>query len=454
MEHWHPHSWKLKKTLQQPSYPDDSAVDKVCDELSQLPPLVTPLEVELLKKQLAEASQGKRFILQGGDCAELFSDCNDAKITQKLTILLQLGLVLVKELSMPITRIGRLAGQYAKPRSSSYEVQAGERLPCYRGDLINGIQFTKESRTADPERMLQGYGLASLTLNYIRSFFESTFSDLQNPQHWHLDFFKGSNHPKAKKYQERLHNFLDTLVMMKSLQTDTLPSIQKSNFFSAHEALLLPYESALTRKVNGQWFNLSTHYPWIGMRTSQPENAHIEYMRGIANPIGLKVSADMNADTLERLVRVLDPHNEPGKLTLIHRFGVNHIEKKLPPLIHKLKTMNYTPLWICDPMHGNTKRASSGQKTRHFLDISKELQLAFKCHQQHHSHLGGVHLELTSEPVTECLGGTVNLQEIDLNRNYRSYVDPRLNAEQAIEMAFIIGDMSKSFPTQKFAINP
>lgn len=438
---WQPLSWQQKHSEQQPDYKDRAAVERVCKELGQLPPLVSIAEITQLKNQLAEAAEGNRFILQGGDCAELFTECNDGKISEKIKILLQISLILVKELSVPVTRIGRLAGQYAKPRSSESETQGEISLPCYRGDLINAIQFDAKAREPDPDRMLQGYGLASLTLNYIRSLKHEVFANIENPEHWHLQHFANSDRPHYRQYHQQLSEFLSTLSMMATLDRQTLQNTIQSTFFSSHEALLLPYESALTRQFENQWYNLSTHFPWIGMRTAQSQNGHVEYMKGIQNPIGLKVSASMSADTLEKLICQLDPDNEPGRLTLIHRFGSKQITHKLPTLIKRLQEMNYRPLWICDPMHGNTLKTTTGHKTRHFRDIAREIQLAFECHQQHNSHLGGVHLELTADPVTECLGGTVDLREVDLQRDYRSYVDPRLNAQQSIEMAFVIAEM-------------
>ncbi len=440
-ENWTPRLWQQKTTRQQPEYADQAELARVCKELGRLPPLVTAAEIESLKQQLAEAAAGKRFILQGGDCAESFAECNDEKITNKLKILLQMSLVLVQDLKLPITRIGRMAGQYAKPRSTAFETRQGETLPCYRGDLINEIDFTQKSRAADPAKMLQGYGLASLTLNYIRALMDSGFADLHRPEQWQMSYLKSSTGPGIQKYQDKVAHIQNSIELMESISGESTQNIDRIEFFTCHEALLLHYESALTRKINGKWYNLSTHYPWIGMRTAYVDSGHIEYMRGIANPIALKVGANMHASELERLIKTLDPDNEPGRLSLIHRFGVKNIKQNLPLLIKKLKSMHYQPLWICDPMHGNTQQTSQGHKTRHFKDIILELEYAFQLHQQLDSRLGGVHLELTGDPVTECLGGASNLQEIDLHRDYRSAVDPRLNAEQALEVALEIGNM-------------
>ncbi len=438
---WSPHQWQQQPTGQQPTYDDPRELAAVCKKLAQLPPLVTVAEIETLKSQLAEATEGKRFILQGGDCAESFRECNDEIIANKLKILLQMSLVLVQDLKMPITRIGRMAGQYAKPRSTRHETRNGISLPSYRGDLINAIEFSEQARTPDPTRMLQGYGLASLTLNYIRALMESGFADLHKPEQWHLSFLQSRNHPKLKKYQNKVETLLDSIALLESISGKSNLDLQTVEFFTCHEALLLHYETALTRNIGSHWYNLSTHFPWIGMRTALPESGHVEYIKGISNPVAIKVGAELLPADLERLLRTLNPDNEPGKISLIHRFGVDHIRTKLPPLIQKVKAMGYAPLWICDPMHGNTHRTRQGLKTRHFADITKELELAFQLHHYAHSHLGGVHLEMTADAVTECTGGGGNLQEIDLHKNYRSAVDPRLNAEQAIEMALLIGEM-------------
>lgn len=446
MNNWTPHQWQQMPTRQQPEYTNQAELSRVCKKLSQLPPLVTPAEIEALKLQLAEAAEGKRFLLQGGDCAESFSECNDEKITNKLKILLQMSLVLVQDLNIPITRIGRMAGQYAKPRSIQQETRKGQTLPSYRGDLINGLEFTQEARMPDPDRMLQGYSLASLTINYIRALVESGFADLHNPDQWQLKFLQSSNTPQLKKYQHKVDLLLSTIALMESISGETTQNLDKVEFFTCHEALLLHYEAALTRKVNGQWYNLSTHYPWIGMRTAHHGSGHIEYMKGLSNPIAIKVGPEMQPNELEKLLKTLNPDNELGKISLIHRFGVKNISTKLPPLISKVQSIKHKPLWICDPMHGNTRQTSQGRKTRHFADIRKELELAFTIHQKNQSHLGGVHLEITADPVTECVGGSINIQEVDLQHNYRSTVDPRLNAEQALEMALLIGDMAQNNP--------
>jgi len=443
MNLWHPNNWKNHHTLQQPVYPDENALQDACNELSKLPPLVTPTEIENLKKYLAEASLGKRFILQGGDCSESFADCCAEKITNKLKVLLQMSLILVQGLGMPISRIGRIAGQYAKPRSEDLETLNGVSLPSYRGDLINDAFFSEVGRVPNPQRMLQGYGLSSLTLNYIRALVESGFADLHNPDQWQLPFLTHAKN--GVRYHQQASQLLKSIKLLEILSGGPAQNLEKVEFFTSHEALLLHYEAALTRKTTNGWYNLSTHFPWIGMRTGQIESGHVEYIRGIKNPVAIKVGPNMQANQLLKLIDIIDPHREPGKLTLIHRFGISNISDNLPILIKTVQQFGYKPLWICDPMHGNTHTTDTGIKTREFKDISQELELALKIHQDNQSILGGVHLELTGEYVTECVGGALELKETDLNTNYRSTVDPRLNAEQALEMAFVIAEMAKFY---------
>jgi len=442
MSHWHPSHWKNHTTLQQPQYPDQLELDNACLELSKLPPLVTPKEIENLKGHLAEAALGKRFILQGGDCSESFAECCGDKITNKLKVLLQMSLILVQGLGVPITRIGRIAGQYAKPRSEDIESINGVSLPSYRGDLINDATFNASARIPNPQRMIQGYGLSSLTLNYIRALVDSGFADLHNPDQWQLPFLKHAKN--GQKYTQQATQILESIKLLEILSGGPARNLEKIEFYTSHEALLMPYEASLTRETAQGWYNCSTHFPWIGMRTGQLDGGHVEYIKGIQNPVAIKVGPSMSSEHLLKLIDLIDPKREPGKLTLIHRFGVSGIASRLPKLINAVQQSGYTPLWICDPMHGNTHATSHGIKTRQFSDISQELELSLKIHQDYNSYLGGVHLELTGEAVTECLGGALELKEADLNRNYRSTVDPRLNAEQALEMAFVISGMAKT----------
>ncbi len=424
--------------MQQPVYPSAEAVEEVVALMSTLPPLVTSWEIESLKTQLAEAAAGRRFLLQGGDCAESFQECNSAQIASKLKILLQMSLVLVHGTRKRVIRVGRFGGQYAKPRSEDYEARDGVTLPSYRGDLINAVGFTEAERTPDPQRMLRGYERAALTVNFIRSLIDGGFADLHHPEYWDLDFVQHS--PRGAEYQRIVESIGESLRFMEALAGTTAGEINRVDFFTSHDALLLPYEQAQTRRVPRRdgWYNLSTHLPWLGMRTCGIDGAHVAYMRGISNPIALKVGPDMTPPKLKDLVEVLNPGNEPGRLTLIHRLGADQINDLLPPLVEAIEKSGATVLWCCDPMHGNTHRTPSGIKTRSFDHILSELERAFEIHERLGTYLGGVHFELTGENVTECLGGARGLTETDLARDYQSQVDPRLNYEQALEMAMLI----------------
>ncbi len=407
-------------------------------ELAGLPPLVTSWEIESLKSQLAEAAAGRRFVLQGGDCAERFDECRSSTIADKLKILLQMSLVLVHGTQKRVIRIGRFAGQYAKPRTDEHETQGAMTLPVYRGDLINGPEFTESDRTPDPKRMLRGYERAALTLNFIRGLIDGGFADLHHPEYWDLGFVAHS--PRAAEYQRIVESIGASLRFMETLAGASIGEINRVDFFSSHDALHLPYEQAQTRTVPHRqgWYNLSTHFPWIGVRTSDPGGAHVEYMRGIRNPIAIKVGPDMTADRLAALLDVLHPDDEPGRLTLIHRLGAKRIVGALPPLIEAVRSTGKTVVWCCDPMHGNTQRTGNGYKTRSFDDILLELERAFEVHESAGTILGGVHFELTGENVSECVGGARGISEADLGRAYRSQVDPRLNYEQSLEMALRI----------------
>ncbi|TQV85329.1 3-deoxy-7-phosphoheptulonate synthase class II [Aliikangiella coralliicola] len=437
MNSWTPESWQKFKLSQQARYPDETQLESVLSELKLLPPLVSVEEVESLQSKLASAANGETFILQGGDCAELFSDCNADSIASKLKILLQMSLVLIHGLNKPVVKIGRLAGQYAKPRSAETETSNGVSLPCYRGDLINGAPFNFNERTPNPKRLLKGYSFASLTLNYIRTLIENKFADFSDMKNWNLDFI--SHSPLANEYHQILEKIQKSIDLLGNLSQGHAEPTFKDKLYTCHEALHLQYEQALTREhSDGRWFNLSTHLPWIGMRTAQPDSAHLEYMRGIANPVGVKISANTNSEQLLKLCDKLDPDNTPGRLVLITRFGSQKIEQHLPDLIRAIKKHQRKPLWCCDPMHGNTSITQNGTKTRRFDAIIDELTKAFRIHQDFGTHLGGVHFELTGEHVTECIGGARGLTEFDLQRAYKSLVDPRLNADQSLEMAMRI----------------
>jgi 3-deoxy-7-phosphoheptulonate synthase len=441
MSDWSPDSWRRKPATQQPVYASETELDRVVEHISKLPPLVTSWEVNALQQQLAEAARGERFLLQGGDCAESFDQCDSATITNKLKILLQMSLVLTHG-GKRIIRVGRFAGQYAKPRSDDAETRDGVALPTWRGDLINRPDFTAEARTPDPWLMLRGYERAGLTLNFIRSLVSRGFTDPYRLDYWDLDFVGDS--PMAEEYRRVARSVGESLRFMENILGVHPGELRWIDFFTSHEGLLLPYEQAQTRRVPRRegWYNLSTHFPWIGVRTSDPDGAHVEYFRGIRNPIGLKVGPSTEPATLARLLDILNPEDEPGHLTLIHRFGAGRIAACLPPLIEAVRQSGRTVLWCCDPMHGNTRVTADGIKTRYFEEILGEIQQAFDIHDANGSSLGGVHIELTGEDVTECIGGARKLSEADLRRSYLTSLDPRLNYEQAIETAlFIAGQM-------------
>lgn len=439
---WHPESWQGKPAVQQPLYPDAGALATAVENLRALPPLVTSWEVEALRAQLAEAEDGKRFVLQGGDCAESFADCRPEIITNRLKVLLQMSLALVHGMKTRVTRIGRFAGQYAKPRSSDNEIRDGVTLPAYRGDLVNAPAFTAEARRPDPQRMIEGHLRSALTLNFVRGLIDGGFADLHHPEYWDLAWVRHS--PLAAEYQARVEAIGESLRFMERLAGTELHEFNRIDFFTSHEALLLWAEQAQTRQVPRKtgWYNLSTHFPWIGMRTADLAGAHVEYCRGIVNPVGVKIGPAITEDWLLGLCRTLNPDHESGRLVLIHRMGASGIDAHLPRLIERVRKAGHRVLWMCDPMHGNTQTLASGIKTRRFDDVLSEVTQAFAIHAACGSRLGGVHLELTGEDVTECLGGARDLSEKDLARAYRSQVDPRLNYEQALELALKIAALS------------
>lgn len=435
---WRPDSWRHRRAEQQPVYPDPEALNEALARLRRLAPLVTSWEILALRERLAEAEEGRCFLLQGGDCAESFADCDSSTIAARLKVLLQMSLVLVHGLRMPVVRVGRFAGQYAKPRSAEYETRDGVTLPSYRGDIINGPEFTAEARRPDPARLLEAHARSAMTMNFVRALVDGGFADLHHPEYWDLDWVRHS--PLASEYQRMVESIGEALRFMETLAGRRISSFNRVDFYTSHEALLLVYEEALTRQVPHQWgwFNLSTHFPWVGMRTAQVDGAHVEYMRGIRNPIGVKIGPTATPETVLDLVRVLNPHNERGRLALIHRMGVDRIETLLPPILAAVRDSGARVLWVCDPMHGNTEVLPNGIKTRRFDRIRRELELAFDIHADSGTRLAGIHLELTGENVTECLGGARELEEADLERAYKSTVDPRLNYEQSLELAMLI----------------
>ena len=435
---WAPDSWRERPALQQPQYPDADALAGVQRELRALPPLVTSWEILELKRQVADAQEGRRFVLQGGDCAERFAECTPDVIGNRLKVLLQMSLVLVHGLRLPVVRVGRFAGQYAKPRSSDVETRGGATLPCYRGDIVNGPEFDAQARTPDPRLMVKAHARSAMTMNFVRSLIDGGFADLHHPEYWDLGWVQHS--PLADEYHRIVAGIGDAVRFMETISGDRVHNLNRVDFYTSHEALLLPYEEAQTRQVPRQWgwFNLATHFPWIGMRTAALDGAHVEYFRGIRNPIALKVGPSVAPDQLLRLVDVLNPDDEPGRLTLIHRMGAANVASRLPALLDGIRREGRRVLWICDPMHGNTETSANGYKTRRFGNIRAELETAFDLHAAAGTRLGGVHLELTGEDVTECTGGARDLTDADLERAYRSTVDPRLNYEQALELAMLV----------------
>ncbi|HJP97066.1 MAG TPA: 3-deoxy-7-phosphoheptulonate synthase class II [Rhodanobacteraceae bacterium] len=440
---WRVDGWAARAAAQMPVYEDPAELQLALERLGQLPPLVTSWEILALKDLLAEAQAGKRFLLQGGDCAETFADCNNEVIANRLKVLLQMSLVLVHGLRLPVLRVGRFAGQYAKPRSADTETIDGVTLPAYRGDLVNGPEFTAAARRPDPMRMVEGHARSAMTMNFVRALVDGGFADLHHPEYWNLAWVDRS--PLAAEYRRMVDGIGSAVRFMETL-AGPIVGFMKVDFFTSHEALLLPYEQAMTRQVPRQWgwFDLSAHFPWIGMRTAALDGAHVEFCRGIRNPIAVKVGPAMHADQLRQLIDILNPDDEPGRLTLIHRMGAGGISQHLPRLIEAVKADGRRVLWVCDPMHGNTEKLGSGVKTRRFANIRSELEQAFEIHAAAGTRLGGVHLELTGEDVTECMGGARDLSEADLARAYKSTVDPRLNYEQALELAMLIVRKSES----------
>ncbi len=445
---WSPDSWKPCLHAQQVVYPDRPAVERAVAALRALPPLVTSFEIEKLKAHLAEAQEGKRFLLQGGDCAEQLADCRPEVVAAKLKILLQMSVVLIHGSKRPVIRVGRFAGQYAKPRSSPTETRTADgnavTLPSYYGDLVNSAAFDAAARTPDPRRLLDGYYHAALTLNFIRALLDGGFADLHHPEYWELGFMHNAGLPADLRdaYHDMTERLADGLRFMEAIGEKSIDDLTRVEFFTSHEGLNLLYESAQTRTVPRRegWFNLSTHLPWIGERTRAIDGAHVEYFRGIRNPVGLKVGPSTRPDDLLRLLDVLDPANEPGKIVLITRLGVANAAAALPPLVAAITSASRRVLWVCDPMHGNPITTSTGRKTRSFEHITRELELCYTLLRDAGAHLGGVHLELTGEDVTECVGGRGGngVTEADLSRNFASPCDPRLNYEQSMELAFLL----------------
>ncbi|NQZ31255.1 MAG: 3-deoxy-7-phosphoheptulonate synthase class II [Oceanospirillaceae bacterium] len=446
MEIWTPQSWRSKPILQQPNYQDAAKVTAVEEELSKLPPLVFAGEIRELHRQLGEVAQGKAFLLQGGDCAETFAEFNANKIRDTFQVLLQMAVVMTFAGGSPVVKIGRMAGQFAKPRSSDLETIGDISLPSYRGDIINGNEFTSAARIPDPERMIKAYHQSSSTLNLLRAFAQGGFADLHKVHRWNLGFVKNS--PLGERYQHLSDQIGQALTFMEAcgVNSNTTPQIRSTSLFTSHEALLLGYEEALTRKdsINDEWYNCSAHMIWIGDRTRQVDHAHVEFLRGVKNPIGIKVGPTTSSEDLIKLLDILNPENLPGRITLIARMGAKQITEKLPPLVQLVKREGRSVVWSSDPMHGNTITASSGYKTRSVDAILEEIKGFFHVHSAEGTHAGGVHLEMTGHNVTECIGGAYQITEEGLADRYDTFCDPRLNGEQALELAFLIADTLKS----------
>jgi 3-deoxy-7-phosphoheptulonate synthase len=437
---WTPDSWKSKVDSQAIAYEDAGALDSACARLRALPPLVTSWEIERLKRLLADAQQGKRFLVQGGDCAETVADCRSQVIANKLKILLQMSLVMIHEGKRSVVRVGRFAGQYAKPRTKAMELREGVSHPSYFGDMVNRADFTESGRRPDPDNMVLAYSHAAMTLNFIRSLSAAGFADVHHPEYWELSFFRGARVPDSlrEEYERTTRELADALRFMEALGESTVEELTRVEFYTSHEGLNLHYESAQTRQVPRRegWYDLTTHFPWIGERTRALDGAHIEFFRGIQNPIAIKLGPSATGDQVLRLIDVINPHDEPGKLALVTRMGARRVADALPGLVEVVKRSGRAVLWVCDPMHGNTQSAPSGLKTRDFDDILREVETTFDVHDACGTYLGGVHFELTGEDVTECIGGAAGITVDDLDRNYATACDPRLNYRQALEMGF------------------
>jgi 3-deoxy-7-phosphoheptulonate synthase len=444
-ENWSPASWRGKPIEQSPVYPDAAALADVERQLAGFPPLVFAGEARKLKRMLGKVADGEAFLLQGGDCAEAFAEHSADNIRDFFRVFLQMSVVATFAAALPVVKVGRIAGQFAKPRSVPNETVNGVTLPSYRGDIVNDIAFDAAARIPDPVRQLDAYRQSAATLNLLRAFATGGYANLENAHQWMLGFIKDS--PQSARYQELADRITETLGFMRAIGLDPEqhPELRQTEFYTSHEALLLGFEQALTRvdSTTGDHYATSGHMIWIGDRTRQPDHAHIEYARGVKNPIGLKCGPTLAGDELIRLIDILNPDNEPGRLTVICRFGADKIGEHLPALIRAVKAEGRRVVWSCDPMHGNTVKAASGFKTRPFDRIMSEIRTFFSVHQAEGTYAGGVHLEMTGKNVTECTGGARAITDSDLHDRYHTYCDPRLNAEQAIEVAFLIAELLK-----------
>jgi 3-deoxy-7-phosphoheptulonate synthase len=442
---WTPDSWRKKNIIHVPDYPDAEALIAAEEQLRTYPPLVFAGEARRLREQLAEVAEGRSFLLQGGDCAESFAEFRPDNIRDTLRVLLQMAVILTFGASCPVVKVGRMAGQFAKPRSEPTEKQGDIELPSYRGDSVNAIEFTEEARNPDPERMIRAYNQSAATLNLLRAFAQGGYADLHQVHRWNLGFVEQS--PASERYRDLAERLDETLSFMAAcgLTSASTPQIRETEFYTSHESLLPVYEQAMTRvdSTTGDWYDTSAHMLWVGDRTRDPEDAHIEFLRGVGNPLGAKAGPTQTPDGLLRVIDALNPDNIPGRLTIITRMGNEQVEKCLPALLRAVQREGKSIVWSCDPMHGNTIKADNGYKTRPFDRIREEVERCFAVHKAEGTYLGGIHLELTGQNVTECVGGAREITEAGLADRYHTHCDPRLNAEQSLELAFLIAEMLK-----------
>ena len=443
---WKLDSWKQYEALHLPTYKDDAHLNEVLNSLKGFPPLVFAGEVRSLRKSLAKVAEGEGFLLQGGDCAESFSEFNADNIRDTFRVILQMAVILTSGTNLPVVKVGRMAGQFAKPRSSTTEIKNNVELESYKGDIINGIEFDQLKREPDPERMLKAYSQAASTLNLLRAFADGGYADLRFVNSWNMGFLKSGE--EYKRYRDLAGKIQESLNFMEALGVNSIntPQLRKTDYYTCHEALLLPYEEALTRtdSTTGDIYDTSAHFVWIGDRTRFENSAHVEFCSGIQNPIGIKCGASVDYDELIKIIDKLNPNNDPGRITLIARYGNDRVEKYLPKLIKQVQNEGRSVVWSCDPMHGNTIKSSEGTKTRPFSEILSEVKKNIQIHDAQGSWFGGIHLEMTGQNVTECTGGIDEISESELKDRYHTHCDPRLNANQAIELAFLISDELKN----------
>jgi len=445
MKKWKINSWRNYPAKHIPKYEDEKELNMVLNKIKNFPPLVFAGETRHLKQQLAEVVDGKAFLLQGGDCAESFADFNPNNIRDSFKVMLQMAVVLTYGASCPVVKVGRIAGQFAKPRSQDTEKLDNLELESYKGDIINGIDFNEKSRTADPKRLIQAYNQSAATLNLLRAFAQGGFANLKQIHQWNLSFADDNQY--KKRFEDMANRIDECLTFMEAcgINDENVRQMNETDFYTSHEALLLPYEEALTRvdSTTGLWYDVSAHMLWVGDRTRQLDGAHIEFIKGIENPIGIKVGPSTEVNELLKIIEVVNPNNIPGRVTLICRMGADKISSILPQIIREVSKTDYKVVWACDPMHGNTIKSNTGYKTRPLTNIISEIEQFFKIHRSEGTYPGGIHLEMTGQDVTECIGGIREVTEDDLKSRYHTYCDPRLNASQSLELAFILSDFLK-----------